>query len=122
MPGFAFDPQCRRLGHGKGFYDEFLSKYHSARVGPAAASGLMPHLGNSCPLNLKAQTDRLAVGLSLSEQLVAEGEEIPITKDDWYLDTLVLGDGSVRTRSELGSGGAPSDGALDHKDSASSRR
>ena len=26
VPGVAFDPQCRRLGRGKGIYDEFLAR------------------------------------------------------------------------------------------------
>ena len=39
MPGVAFDKGLSRLGHGKGFYDSFLQRYHSAKVAP------MPFLG-----------------------------------------------------------------------------
>ena len=39
MPGVAFDTSLGRLGHGKGFYDYFLERYH--RSNPAS----MPFLG-----------------------------------------------------------------------------
>ena len=39
MPGVAFDKGLARLGHGKGFYDVFLERYHFAKVAP------MPFLG-----------------------------------------------------------------------------
>ncbi|KAL1959767.1 hypothetical protein VTO42DRAFT_1353 [Malbranchea cinnamomea] len=29
MPGMAFDESFARLGHGKGYYDHFLNRYHS---------------------------------------------------------------------------------------------
>ena len=41
MPGMAFDNKFQRLGHGKGFYDMFLTQY-SKRVAP---QGKMPFLG-----------------------------------------------------------------------------
>ena len=34
MPGVAFDKCLARLGHGKGFYDVFLERYHSVKVAP----------------------------------------------------------------------------------------
>jgi 5-formyltetrahydrofolate cyclo-ligase len=30
MPAVAFDGDCRRLGHGKGFYDRYLDQYERA--------------------------------------------------------------------------------------------
>ena len=39
MPGVAFDRDRRRLGHGKGFYDTFLSRYNTQR------QNAMPYLG-----------------------------------------------------------------------------
>lgn len=30
MPAVAFDQDCRRLGHGKGFYDRYLDQYEQA--------------------------------------------------------------------------------------------
>ena len=40
MPGMAFDEQFRRLGHGKGYYDHFLTRY-------SQLSNKMPFLGKS---------------------------------------------------------------------------
>jgi len=33
VPGVAFDASFARLGHGKGFYDRYLTHYHSSNVG-----------------------------------------------------------------------------------------
>lgn len=35
IPLVAFDEQCHRMGHGKGFYDRYLSKYTGLRIGIA---------------------------------------------------------------------------------------
>ena len=67
VPGVAFDSACGRLGHGKGYYDCFLSRL---RASNAALSGPVPAL----------------VGLALDEQLV---EAIPSEAHDQRLDFVV---------------------------------
>ena len=45
VPGLAFDRSCRRLGHGKGFYDIFLKRYLDIKVVPSGGTKKMPFLG-----------------------------------------------------------------------------
>ncbi|CAI7596855.1 unnamed protein product [Penicillium pancosmium] len=73
MPGMAFDQGFRRLGHGKGYYDHFLTRY-------SKWSNKMPFL----------------VALSLQEQLLAE--DIPVVDHDWLIDAVVVGDGRYLDR------------------------
>ena len=47
MPGVAFDNDLTRLGHGKGFYDHFLERYHIAAISVSGEKGIMPFLGLS---------------------------------------------------------------------------
>ena len=52
MPAVAFDQSRNRLGHGKGFYDRYLQKYHKAT---ARTERDMPRLGrlpSSIPADL----------------------------------------------------------------------
>ncbi|KAJ5722789.1 hypothetical protein N7488_000824 [Penicillium malachiteum] len=74
MPGMAFDQEFRRLGHGKGYYDHFLTRY-------SEQSKKMPFL----------------VALSLQEQMI---EEVPVMAHDWLIDALVVGDGRYLNRLE----------------------
>jgi 5-formyltetrahydrofolate cyclo-ligase len=73
MPGMAFDSGFRRLGHGKGYYDHFLTRY-------SQWSSKMPFL----------------VAMSLQEQLLAE--DIPVMEHDWLIDAIVVGDGRYLDR------------------------
>ncbi|KAJ5577528.1 uncharacterized protein N7459_006492 [Penicillium hispanicum] len=73
MPGMAFDHGFRRLGHGKGYYDHFLTRY-------SKWSNKMPFL----------------VALSLQEQLLAD--EVPVVGHDWLIDAIVVGDGRYLDR------------------------
>lgn len=43
MPGMAFDRLNNRLGHGKGFYDKYISQVHS--IVSSSGSHSMPKLG-----------------------------------------------------------------------------
>lgn len=64
IPGVAFTKTKKRLGHGAGFYDEFLNVYNEK-------FGEKPNL----------------LGIGLKEQLV---DDIPKEDHDWDLDTLVI--------------------------------
>lgn len=70
VPGVAFTREMKRLGHGAGFYDEFLSVYFKKFA-------RKPHL----------------IGIGLKEQLV---DKIPSEEHDWDLDCLVIGNESIR--------------------------
>ena len=98
MPGLAFDLTCKRLGHGKGFYDGFLAEYATARRdGPSKA---MPYLSNPDHPQpaLGALSDCDIVGMALVEQILPQGEDIPVDDNDWLLDALAIGDGSLVLR------------------------
>ncbi|KAL9640656.1 MAG: hypothetical protein Q9164_000138 [Protoblastenia rupestris] len=84
MPGMAFDRSCRRLGHGKGYYDTFLQRYRDTKLAGLDGMRRMPNL----------------IGLALTEQVLLEGQEIPIFHHDWPLDTVIMGDGSVIQREQ----------------------
>ena len=77
LPGVAFGADGRRLGHGKGYYDVWLTRYFEA-VGRERG---MPVL----------------VGTALKEQVCEEGK-VPVDDTDWEWDLLVTGEGRVIRR------------------------
>ncbi|KAF7316119.1 5-formyltetrahydrofolate cyclo-ligase [Mycena indigotica] len=65
VPGLAFDRSFSRLGHGKGYYDRFITTYSTNRPTP------------------------LLMGLALQEQLLDAGT-IPTASHDWKMDSIVV--------------------------------
>ncbi|RAK75037.1 5-formyltetrahydrofolate cyclo-ligase [Aspergillus fijiensis CBS 313.89] len=76
MPGMAFDEGLRRLGHGKGYYDHFLTRYSREGAAGGSTKPKLPFL----------------VALSLKEQMLPRTEEIPVADHDWPVDMLIVGD------------------------------
>jgi 5-formyltetrahydrofolate cyclo-ligase len=76
MPGVAFDETFKRLGHGKGYYDYFLTRYHEVKE-----KGQIPVL----------------VALALKEQMLGK-DEVPVDVSDWLVDIIVTGDGKCLRR------------------------
>ncbi|KAL0959615.1 hypothetical protein HGRIS_011318 [Hohenbuehelia grisea] len=72
VPGVAFDHSLSRLGHGKGYYDRFISSYSEAwRKRP------------------------LLVALALREQIVDENN-VPVGDHDWKMDLVISPDGIIK--------------------------
>lgn len=69
-PGVAFDRQCRRLGHGKGYYDSYLERLQQARATRPAADQRKVHL----------------IAIAFDRQVV---ERIPTGETDVTLDEVV---------------------------------
>ncbi|KAH7923451.1 5-formyltetrahydrofolate cyclo-ligase [Leucogyrophana mollusca] len=70
VPGVAFDRSLSRLGHGKGFYDRFITSYAASRPRP------------------------FLVALALGQQLV---DEVPIAEHDWKMDVIVTPEEVIET-------------------------
>ncbi|VDB98141.1 unnamed protein product [Peniophora sp. CBMAI 1063] len=75
VPGVAFDRSFSRLGHGKGYYDRFLTNYTSARGAPRP----------------------LLVALALREQVV---DHVPTVAHDWTVDMIITPD-EILARTEM---------------------
>ncbi|KAJ7118675.1 hypothetical protein C8R43DRAFT_901220 [Mycena crocata] len=76
-PGLAFDQSLSRLGHGKGYYDRFITAY-------TAKTGIPP----------------LLVGLGLREQLL-DSNTIPTAGHDWRMDYVMTGDKALSFQSNV---------------------
>ncbi|KAL4992712.1 hypothetical protein BDW68DRAFT_172740 [Aspergillus falconensis] len=84
MPGMAFDSGFRRLGHGKGYYDSFLTRYLRWEAETGTNTRSMP----------------LLVALSLKEQTLSPPEQVPITNHDWLVDVVIIGDDRCLVRQQ----------------------
>ncbi|VEU21675.1 DEKNAAC102800 [Brettanomyces naardenensis] len=68
VPGLAFSKDCKRLGHGAGFYDDFIKRYYE-----------------------NYHERPILVGIGLEEQLVS-GEWLHTEEHDETLDYVILAD------------------------------
>ncbi|GAA5949939.1 hypothetical protein JCM3765_007744 [Sporobolomyces pararoseus] len=76
VPGLAFDKKRRRLGHGRGYYDRYITK---------------------C-LDYPARFDKpppRTVALALEEQMAKEGEDIPTNEWDRLPEVLLTPEGEI---------------------------
>ncbi|GAA5829512.1 hypothetical protein JCM5353_001277 [Sporobolomyces roseus] len=76
VPGLAFDVRRRRLGHGRGYYDRYITKCldYSKRF---------------------AKPPPRTVALALNAQMAQEGEEIPTNEFDRLPDVLLTPDQEI---------------------------
>jgi len=75
VPGVAFDKSLSRLGHGKGYYDRFITAYTSPETGGSRRRPLL-------------------VALALREQVLEAGQ-VPTAAHDWTMDVIVSPDGII---------------------------
>jgi 5-formyltetrahydrofolate cyclo-ligase len=89
MPGMAFDAEFGRLGHGKGYYDYFLTR--------CSYEWEVPFRGkNYWHCVFGGLTNHNVVGLSLNEQFLPPNESVPMDRSDFLLDVVITGDGELR--------------------------
>ncbi|KAI4737996.1 nagb/rpia/CoA transferase-like protein [Aureobasidium sp. EXF-12298] len=81
MPCMAFDQDLDRLGHGKGYYDNFLTRYCSAKT-----------------LDGQNRRKPFLVGFALAEQMIPSQYRLPVDAWDWKVDAVVLGDGGSEAK------------------------
>jgi 5-formyltetrahydrofolate cyclo-ligase len=92
VPSVAFDASHRRLGHGKGFYDRYLSKYRNI-ASSRQPSIPMPRLSMSPCASwhlIKLLMIFVVVGIALRQQFLPDGETVPVDEHDWIVNNVIV--------------------------------
>ncbi|KAN0065218.1 hypothetical protein ACQY0O_001715 [Thecaphora frezii] len=76
-PGVAFDSEGGRLGHGKGYYDRYLSRADQWAHG-------------------RGRQGPVAVALALSQQVLPQGQRVPTDQNDRLLDAILSPQGCIQ--------------------------
>jgi 5-formyltetrahydrofolate cyclo-ligase len=66
IPGIAFDRNLNRIGHGKGFYDAYLSKSEAVKIGLAYSRQLVD--------NIPKNDNDISMDLIVTEKGVLDGK------------------------------------------------
>lgn len=84
LPGVAFDRHGNRLGHGKGYYDRFITELFDS---PASSSS---------PASTTDGRPTKLIGICLREQVLPIDQSIPVESHDRKLDYLISPDEILR--------------------------
>lgn len=86
IPGVAFSYEGGRLGHGKGYYDQYLSRHF--KIYPQRYAAITDEFS----IIDKVRNNKTAlIGLGFKEQIV-DCTELPLDNHDFRLDLIVSSD------------------------------
>lgn len=97
-PAVAFDHEMNRLGHGKGYYDNLLTRYIKA-FSVADSSTRKPYLSTPFPGSSSPPTNPIVVGYALKDQILPREYRLPVESWDQPVDMIICGGHVVVPRS-----------------------
>ena len=101
MPSMAFDVEMNRLGHGKGYYDNFITRacsesqrYSQGKEKPLLGMSYVFAFHKVPQTTIAVVPEilmRVTVGFALAEQLLPSSYRLPTEAWDWKVDAVVVG-------------------------------
>jgi 5-formyltetrahydrofolate cyclo-ligase len=97
MPCMAFDKDLNRLGHGKGYYDNFITRYCLGKTldGQKRKKAFLGMYFDSSFGASQSDHNNTLVGFALGEQMIPSKYRLPVDAWDWKVDAVVLGHGAL---------------------------